>query len=64
MRIPVDIDPMNKKLVTVQPKIAYKLELQDHLWLPFLDQHQLEIVVFEIITFQIYNKLVQKWNME
>ena len=53
----------NKKFtVTVQPKKAYKLEFVDHLWLSFLDQPQSDIVVFTIITFQIYNILVLKWK--
>ena len=51
----------NKKLfVTVQPKNACKLEFSDHLWIPFIDQPQSEIVVFAMITFNIYNILVQK----
>ena len=31
-----------------------------HLWLPFLDQPQSDIVVFAIRTFHIYNILVKK----
>ena len=38
------------------------MEFVDHLWLPFLDQPQSDIVVFIIITFQIYNILVQSWK--
>ena len=39
MVIPVDIHEQNKKFtVTVQPKSSCKLEIVDHLWLPFLDQ--------------------------
>ena len=54
MRIPVDIHEWNKKFtVTVQPKNACKLEFLDHLWLPFLDQPQSDIVFFLIITFHI-----------
>ena len=34
--------------------------ISDHLWLPFLDQSQSEITVFEIITLYIYNILVTK----
>ena len=59
MRITFDIHQTNKKFyVTVQPKNAYKLEFVDHLCLPFLDQPQSNIVVFELITFQTYNILV------
>ena len=65
MRIPVDIHQTNKKFsVTVQPKNAYKLELLDHLWLPFIDQLQSEIVVFLVITSQIYNIIVKNGNKE
>ena len=38
------------------------MEFVDHVWLPFLDQPQSDIVVFEVITFQIYNILVSKWK--
>ena len=38
------------------------MEFADHLWLPFLNQPQYYIVVFEIFTFYIYNVLVTKWN--
>ena len=38
------------------------MEFSDHLWLPFIDQTQSDIVVFPIITFQIYNILVTKWK--
>ena len=59
MRIPDDIHKRNKNLaVTVQPKNACRLEFVDHLWLTSLDQTQYYIVVFAIITFQIYNILV------
>ena len=34
----------------------------DHLWLPFLDQPQYDIVVFAIINCHIYNILVSKWK--
>ena len=51
----------NKKLfVTVHPKITCKLELADHLWLPFIDQPWLDVVVFAINNFQIYNILGTK----
>ena len=42
-------------------KNACKLEFPYHLWLPFIDQTQSNIVVFAIITFQIYNILVLKF---
>ena len=38
------------------------MEFADHLWLPYLDQPQSDIVVFAMITFQIYNILVTKWK--
>ena len=47
MRIPVDIHQTNKKFsLIVQPKHACKLEFVDHLWIPFLDQPQSDVVVF------------------
>ena len=65
IQIPVDIYQRTEKLfVTVQQKNACKLEFADHLWLPYLDQTQYDIVVFAIIPFHIYNILVTKWNME
>ena len=61
MRITIDIHQINKKFsVTFQPKNACKLEFVDNLWLPFLDQPQSDILVFAIITFQIYSILVKK----
>ena len=66
MIIPVDIHEKNKKFtVTVQPKNAYELEFVYHLWLPFFDQPHSDIIVFAIITFRIYNILVniQTWDM-
>ena len=58
MIIPDEIYQTNQKLfVSVQPKNACKLEFADHLWLPFLDQPQSDIVFFAIITF----KIGQKW---
>ena len=63
MIITVEIQQMNKKLfVTNQLKDACKLEFADHLWLPFFDQPQSDILVFAIITFKIYNILVTKWK--
>ena len=53
----------NKKCtVTIQPKNACKLEFLDHLWLPFLDHPHSDIVVFAVITFQIYKIIVSKWK--
>ena len=46
--------------VTVQPPC--KLEFADHLWLPFLDQPQSDILVSVIITFQIHNILEKNWK--
>ena len=63
MQIPVNIYQRTKKFfVTVQPENACKLEFADHLWLPFLDQSQTDIVVFTIINVHIYNTLVTKWK--
>ena len=63
MRFLVEIHEKNKKFtVPVQPQNECKLEFMDHLWLPFLDQPQSEIVFFAIITFQIYNILLSKWK--
>ena len=48
MRIPIEFHQTSKKVsVTVQPKNSCKLEFADHLWLPFIDQPQSEIVVFQ-----------------
>ena len=52
MQIPVDFYQTNKKcFVRVQQKNEYKLELADHLLLPFIVQLQSDIAVLEIITF-------------
>ena len=48
--------------MTAQPRNACKLEFADHLWLPFLDQPQSDIVFFAIINLQIYHILVSKWK--
>ena len=45
-------------------KNACKLGFVDHLWLPFLDQPQSDIVVFAMISFHIYNIIVSKWRHE
>ena len=61
--VPDDIYQKNKEFfVTVQQKNACKLESEDHLWLPFLDQNQPYILVFVIINLQIYNIPVKKWK--
>ena len=61
MIITVNIHQTNKKFfVTEKPKNACKLGFADHLQLPFIDQPQSDIVVFEIIIYHIYNILVQK----
>ena len=38
------------------------MESVDHLWLSFLDQPQYDVVVFAIITFQIYHILASEWK--
>ena len=48
----------------VHPNNACKLEFSNHLWLPFLDQPQSYVAVFERIAFNIYNILVTKWKHE
>ena len=61
MRIPVDIYQGTKNLfVTVQPKNACKFESADHLWLPFIDQPQSDIIVSAIVSFHVYNVIVTK----
>ena len=63
MQIPVNIYQSNKLFFgLVQPKNACKLEFADHLWLPYLDKTQYDIIDFAIITYQIYNILVTKWK--
>ena len=42
----------------VNPKNACKLGFADHSWLQFFDQPQSDVVVFEMIIFQIYKNLV------
>ena len=39
--------------MTVNPKTPCKLESAEHLWLPFLDRPQSDVVDFEIIYFHI-----------
>ena len=61
MGIPVDIHETNENLtVIVQQQNACKLEFADHLWLPFIEQPQFDIIVFAIINFKIYHILVSK----
>ena len=43
-------------------KNARKLEFSDHLWPPFIDRQQSDVVVFEIITFKMYKILVTQWK--
>ena len=63
MKIPIDIHETNKKItVIVQPKNACRLEFADHFWLLILDQPQSDIVVFEIIYFQIHHIILSKWK--
>ena len=63
MIIPGGIYQTKKRLfVTAEPKNVCELGFADHWWLPFLDQSQSDIIVFAIITFQIYTILVQKWK--
>ena len=62
MIILFDIHQKNINYLLQLKKIACKLEFSDHLWLPFIDQPQSDIVVFAMITFQIYNILVTKWK--
>ena len=38
------------------------MEFTDHLLLPFLDQNQSDVVVFAIISFQIYKILLTEWK--
>ena len=38
------------------------MDFEDHLWLPFLDQPQSDIVAFAIITFQVHNILLTEWK--
>ena len=48
--------------MTVHPKISYKVEFYDHLWLPFINQPQTEKVIITLISFDIYTFMVIKWN--
>ena len=48
--------------VRVNPINIYKFEFSYHLWLPFLDQPQSDVVFFAIIYFQIYKNIVIEWK--
>ena len=63
MKIPVDIYERNKKFTVIdQQKNASNLEFVDHLWLPFLDQPQSDIVFFARIPLYIYKILLSKFK--
>ena len=47
--------------VRVNPINIYKFEFSYHLWLPFLDQPQSDVVVFAI-GFLVLKKIVKKWK--
>ena len=46
----------------VNPRNAYKLEFADHIWLPFLDHPQSDVVVFALISSCIYKFLLTEWK--
>ena len=48
--------------MTRSSKNTCKLEFSGNLWLPFIAKTQSDIVVFSMITFQIYEILVTKWK--
>ena len=55
MRIPDRICQNNKKLfVTVNQKNSCELGFGDNLWLPFFGQPRSDVLVFSIISFQMY----------
>ena len=61
MRIADRIYQNNKRLfVTVNTRNVCKLEFSDYLWLPFHDQPQSYVVVFEITYFYIYTNITTK----
>ena len=63
MRIPDHICKNNKHLfVTVNTRSACKLEFSDHLQLPFIDQSQLDAVIFAMVSSQLYKLLVTEWK--
>ena len=49
---------IKKLFVTVNPRNVCKMEFSDHLWLPFLDQPQYDVVVFAITYFDIYKNIL------
>ena len=38
------------------------MEFPDNLWLPFFYQQQPDVVVFEIIYFDIFKNIVTEWK--
>ena len=40
------------------------MEFADHIWLPFLDQPQSDVVVFVIIIFWVNKIIVTEWKAE
>ena len=63
IKIPDGSFQTNKKLFDmVNPKSACKLEFADHLWIPFLDQPQSDVVDFAILYFHIHIMLVTEWK--
>ena len=48
--------------MTFNLKNVRRLEFSDNLWLPYLDQPHSDVVVFVVVTFQIYKILVTKWK--
>ena len=63
MRIPDRIYQNNKNLfVAINPRNACKMEFSGHLWLPFPDQLQSDVVVFAIIYFGVYKNLLTAWK--
>ena len=56
------IKQIKSYLLQFNQKNACEIKFEDHLLLTFLDQPQSYIVVFETITFQIYNILLTKWK--
>ena len=63
MKIPDgNFQAYNKLFVLVHARKACKLKFADHLWSPFHDQPQSDVVVFKIITFQTFKILVREWK--
>ena len=58
MIIPDHICQTNKNLfLMVNNKNSCKLEFSDHLWIPFINQPQSDVLSYEIISFKIYKIL-------